>query len=489
MKTFDKKQIVKKSEDLDRWYTDVILRSEMADYSPVKGCMIIRPYGYELWEKIQAFLDAEFKKIGVKNAYFPLFIPNSFLNKEKEHVAGFSPQMAVVTIAGGEKLSEPLVVRPTSETIMYDSYSRWIQSWRDLPLLLNCWNNVVRWEKRTYLFLRTTEFLWQEGHTAHATFEDADNFARVILEIYKKFDEELLGIPVITGRKSQSEKFPGASITYSLEALMPDGKVIQMGTSHNLGDNFARVFNIKYLDKTGKQQYVWQTSWAETTRVIGALVMSHGDDAGLVIPPRIASIQVVIIPITHDSEVADFCSKLKKELEIEGMKVFVDDREEKTIGWKFNEWELKGVPIRIEVGKREMEEGVLTVVRRDTSEKLKIKSVTASAGSRPDGGKKFKVEIKKLLDEIQRNLFEKMRKFREENTHNVDTYEEFKKIMAEKKGLIYAYWCEDPVCEAKIKAETKATTRVLPLDAKKEQGRCIYCEKVATHRWYFAQAY
>ncbi len=477
MKIFDKKQIVKKSEDLDRWYTDVILRSEMADYSPVKGCMIIRPYGYELWEKIQAFLDAEFKKIGVKNAYFPLFIPNSFLTREKEHLEGFSPQMAVVTIAGGVKLAEPLVVRPTSETIMYDSYSRWIQSWRDLPLLLNVWNNVVRWEKRTYLFLRTTEFLWQEGHTAHATFEDADNFARVILEIYNKFDEELLGIPVITGRKSQSEKFPGASITYSLEALMPDGKVIQMGTSHNLGDNFAKVFNIKYLDKTGKQQYVWQTSWAETTRVIGALVMSHGDDAGLVIPPRIASIQVVVIPITHDNEVTNFCSKLKKDLEEDGFKILVDDREEKTVGWKFNEWELKGVPIRIEVGKREMEEGVLTVVRRDTNEKLKIEN------------EKLKIEIIKLLNEIQKNLFEKMKNFRDENTHKVDSYEEFKKIMAGKKGLIYAFWCESPECEKKIKDETKATTRVLPLNAEDEKGKCIYCQKEATHRWYFAQAY
>ncbi|MBI4990638.1 proline--tRNA ligase, partial [Candidatus Gottesmanbacteria bacterium] len=264
MKTFEKKEIKKKSTDFDRWYTDVILRGELADYSPVKGCMIIRPYGYEIWERIQSFLDGKFKGLGVKNAYFPLFIPNSFLQKEKEHVEGFSPQLAVVTIGGGEKLAEPLVVRPTSETIMYDAYSRWIQSWRDLPLLLNLWNNVVRWEKRTYLFLRTTEFLWQEGHTAHASFEDADNFAKKILEIYKKFDEEILAIPVLVGRKSQSEKFPGASITYALESLMPDGKVIQMGTSHHLGDNFAKAFNIRYLDKKGQLQYVFQTSWAET---------------------------------------------------------------------------------------------------------------------------------------------------------------------------------------------------------------------------------
>jgi len=295
--TFEKKQIVKKSIDFDRWYTDVILRGELADYSPVKGCMIICPYGYEVWERIQDYLDAKFKELGVKNAYFPLFIPNSFLKREKEHVEGFSPQMAVVTIGGGEKLSEPFVVRPTSETIMYDAYSRWIQSYRDLPLLLNVWNNVVRWEKRTYLFLRTTEFLWQEGHTAHATFEEADSFARKILKIYQKFDEEILGIPVLVGKKSQSEKFPGAAITYALEALMPDGKVIQMGTSHHLGDNFAKVFNIRYLDKEGKLQYVWQTSWAETTRVIGALIMAHGDDQGLILPPKIAPIQVVIIPM------------------------------------------------------------------------------------------------------------------------------------------------------------------------------------------------
>lgn len=477
MKTFDKKQIVKKSEDLDRWYTDVILRGEMADYSPVKGCMIIRPYGYELWEKIQAFLDKEFKKIGVKNAYFPLFIPNSFLTREKEHLEGFSPQMAVVTIAGGVKLSEPLVVRPTSETIMYDSYSRWIQSWRDLPLLLNCWNNVVRWEKRTYLFLRTTEFLWQEGHTAHATNEEADNFAKQILEIYKKFDEELLGIPVITGRKSQTEKFPGASITYSLEALMPDGKAIQMGTSHNLGDNFAKVFNIKYLDKTGKQQYVWQTSWAETTRVIGALIMSHGDDAGLIMPPRIAPIQVVLIPITNDESLLKFCREIAADLEKEGIRVKVDERDAKTPGWKFNEWELKGVPVRIEVGKKEMESGELTVARRDTNTKFKVQR------------SKFKVTIQNLLEEIQEQLFEKMRRFREENTHSIDSYEEFKSIMAGKKGLIYAFWCENPECEKKIKDETKASTRVLPLDAGNEKGKCIYCQKEATHRWYFAQAY
>ncbi len=477
MSKFEKKQIVKRSENFDRWYTDVILRGELADYSPVKGCMIIRPYGYELWEFIQSYLDGKFKELGVKNAYFPLFIPNGFLNREKEHVEGFSPQLAVVTVGGGEKLSEPLVVRPTSETIMYDTYSRWIQSWRDLPLLLNLWNNVVRWEKRTYLFLRTTEFLWQEGHTAHATFEDADNFARKILDIYEKFDEEVLAIPVIVGKKSESEKFPGAAITYSLESLMPDGRAIQMGTSHHLGDNFAKAFNIRYLDKSGKQQYVWQTSWAETTRVIGALIMSHGDDQGLVLPPAIAPIQVIIIPIKSEEKVLIYCLTLEKELKNCDVKVHLDSREEKTVGWKFNEWELKGVPLRIEVGQKEVDAGELTVTRRDSGEKLKIKNSAA------------KSEVEKLLNDIQKNLFDKMKKFRQENTHDVSTYDEFKKIMAGKKGFIRAFWCGDADCEKRIKDETKATTRVLPLAAKKENGNCICCAKPAQYRWLFAQAY
>src|SRR3989338_8570317 len=441
--------------------------------------MIIRPNGYAVWEIIQNYLDKKFKEIGVQNAYFPLFIPNSFLKKEKEHVEGFSPQMAVVTIAGGEKLAEPLVVRPTSETIMYDSYSRWIESWRDLPLLLNIWNNVVRWEKRTYLFLRTTEFLWQEGHTAHATFEDADNFARKILEIYRVFDEELLAIPVVIGRKSQSEKFPGAAITYSLESLMPDGKVIQMGTSHHLGDNFARAFNIQYLDKKGERQYVWQTSWAETTRVIGALIMAHGDDQGLVLPPRIAPVQGIIIPISQNSAIARFCDQLKTELEEVGIRVKIDDREEKTVGWKFNEWELKGVPVRIEVGEKEIKSGELTVFRRDKNEKLNIKNENRHL---PD-------KIIKLLDEIQKEMFLKQKKFTEENTHTVNSYEEFKKIMSTTRGFIKAMWCEDALCEKKIKDETKASTRVLPLETKDEKGKCIYCGKQAIHRWLFAQAY
>lgn len=477
MKTFDKKSIVKRSEDFDRWYTDVILKAEMADYSAVKGCMVIRPYGYAMWEHIQAYLDTQFKSIGVENAYFPMFIPMSFLNKEKQHVKGFSPELAVVTHGGGEKLAEPLAVRPTSETIVYDSYSKWIQSWRDLPLLLNMWNNVVRWEKRTYLFLRTAEFLWQEGHTAHATFKEADEFTRKILDIYTVFDEEVLALPVVAGRKSTSEKFAGAAITYTLEALMPDGRALQAGTSHNLGDNFAKAFDIQYLDKEGKRQYVWQTSWAETTRIIGAIIMAHGDDGGLVLPPKIAPTQVVIIPVSADESLLVACNDIKKSLEEENIRVKIDSREAKTVGWKFNEWELKGVPVRIEVGKREVEAGEFTVVRRDTGEKFKVQS------------SKFKTEIKKLLDDIQQNLLEKNKKFMKENTHTVDTYQEFKTIMSTTKGFLRAFWCEDPACEKTIKEETKATTRCLPLDAKEEKGTCILCGKSAKFRWYFAQAY
>lgn len=477
MKTFNKKEIVKRSEDFDRWYTDVILRSEMADYSAVKGCMVIRPYGYAIWEHIQSYLDKQFKSIGVENAYFPLFIPMSFLQKEKEHVEGFSPELAVVTHGGGEKLAEPLAVRPTSETIMYDSYAKWIQSWRDLPLLINVWNSVVRWEKRTYLFLRTTEFLWQEGHTAHATFEDADAFSRKILDIYKTFDEGMLALPVVVGRKSSSEKFAGAAITYALEALMPDGRALQAGTSHNLGDNFAKAFDIQYLDKEGKRQYVWQTSWAETTRIIGAIIMAHGDDQGLVLPPKIAPTQVVIIPVSVDDAILAACNDIKKSLEEDNIRVKIDSREAKTMGWKFNEWELKGVPVRIEIGKRELEAGECTVARRDTGEKCKMQNATCNT------------KIKELLDEIQHNLLQKNKKFVQENTHVVDSYEQFKKIMSTTKGFLRAFWCEDAACEKKIKEETKATTRCLPLDATEEKGACVLCGKASKHRWYFAQAY
>lgn len=474
---FEKKAITKKSVDFDRWYTDVILKAELADYAPVKGCMVIRPYGYAIWENIQKALDGMIKKGGVENAYFPLFIPYSFLKKEKEHVEGFSPQLAVVTIGGGEKLSEPLVVRPTSETIMYAMYAKWVSSWRDLPILINQWNNVVRWEKRTYLFLRTTEFLWQEGHTAHESEKEALDFTLRALHWYKRLYEEYLAISPIVGVKSESEKFAGGKKTYAVELLMPDGKALQGATSHNLGQNFSKVFKIAFQNREGRNDFVWQTSWGLTTRSIGALIMSHGDDQGLILPPKVAPIQVVIIPISQNRAIAKYCDNLKKSLEEERIRVKVDDREEKTVGWKFNEWELKGVPIRVEVGKSEIKSGELTVYRRDNNEKLKMRKA------------KLISDLSDLLDKIQRNLYEARKRFMEDNTHKIDDYGEFKEIMKTKKGLLYAFWCESSTCEAKIKEETKATTRVLPLEAKEERGRCIYCGRSAKNRWYFAQAY
>lgn len=477
MKTFEKKQITKKSVDFDRWYTDVILKAELADYSPVKGCMVIRPYGYAIWENIQKEFDRMTKTAQVENAYFPLFIPLSFLQKEKEHIKGFSPQLAIVTHGGGEKLAEPLVVRPTSETIMYSMYAKWISSWRDLPVLINQWNNVVRWEKRTFLFLRTTEFLWQEGHTAHETQEQAIDFALKALDWYKTLYEDYLAMYPIVGVKSESEKFAGGKKTYAVEILMPDGLALQGATSHNLGQNFAEVFNITFQNREGKEDFVWQTSWGLSTRSIGGLIMSHGDDQGLILPPNIAPIQIVIIPIRPNCPITQFCDGLKKQLEEKGIRVKIDDREEKTVGWKFNEWELKGVPIRIEVGEREVESNKLTVYRRDLSTKEQISSLS------PLG------YLNDLLKSIQNSLFAKRKIFVEDNTHQVDDYTKFKEIMTTKKGLIQAFWCEDTICEQKIKEETKATTRVLPLDAREENGKCIYCGKKASHRWYFAQAY
>jgi len=475
---FGKKEITKKSKDFSRWYADVVLKAELADYAPVRGCMVIRPYGFALWENIQKNLDEMIKKARIENAYFPLFIPHSFLKKEAEHVKGFSPQLAVVTHGGGKKLAEPLVVRPTSETVMYEMFSKWIKSWRDLPLLLNQWCNIVRWEMRTYLFLRTLEFLWQEGHTAHATQAEAEEEALRALKMYQKFVEDFLAIPVLVGKKSESEKFPGAKTTYTIEALMTDKKALQAGTSHELGQNFAKPFEIKFQDKKGKLQYVWQTSWGMTTRIIGALVMVHGDDNGLILPPKVAPIQVVIIPIPSTPPCVKYARKVAEMLQKDGIRVKVDDRKECTPGYKFNQWELKGVPLRIEIGEKEVKDDYLTVCRRDKlNEKLKIKN------------EKLKIKIKKLLEEVQRNLFKRAQKFLETNTYDVSTWEEFKKIMSEKKGFIKAFWCEDPHCEEKIKEETKATARLLPLEAEKLSGRCIYCGQPASYQWYFAQAY
>jgi len=487
---FEKKEIVKKSADFDRWYTDVILKAELADYSPVKGCMVIRPYGFAIWENIQKEFDRMIKVAGVENAYFPLFIPYSFLKKEKEHVAGFSPQLAVVTIGGGEKLAEPLVVRPTSETIMYAMYAKWINSWRDLPILINQWNNIVRWERRTYLFLRTTEFLWQEGHTVHETKKEAMEFTLKALHWYKDLYEKFMAMFPIFGLKSQSEKFAGGLSTYAVEFLMPDGLALQGATSHFLGQNFSKVFNISFQNRQGKIDFAWQTSWGLSTRSIGGLIMAHGDDQGLVLPPNIAPIQVIIIPIKENSAIAKFCAEIADGLKKQHIRVKIDDRSEKTVGWKFNEWELKGVPIRIEVGDKEVESGQLTVVRRDTHKKSSFPLSNPSTSVHSEVHcELLGASLSHLFAEIQKDLYEKHKKFVTDNTYETDDYAEFKKIMKTKRGFLYAFWCGDASCEAKIKEETKASTRALPLAAKEERGSCIYCGKPSNYRWYFAQAY
>jgi prolyl-tRNA synthetase len=476
---FEKREITKKSKNFSRWYTDVILKAELADYAPVRGCMVIRTYGYALWENIQRALDNMIKASKVKNAYFPLFIPESFLKKEKEHVEGFSPELAVVTIGGGEELKEKLIVRPTSETIIYSMFAKWIKSWRDLPQKINQWCNIVRWEKRTYLFLRTTEFLWQEGHTCHATHDEARKETMDALNRYEKLYKEWLAIPGLIGKKSGAEKFPGAVDTYAYEMLMPDGKVIQGSTSHDLGQNFSKPFKIQFQNQKGKMENVWQTCWGFSTRSIGALIMAHGDDNGLVLPPKLAPYQVVIVPIWGDenNSVLKMVNKLQHDLEEAGIHTVVDKSEEETPGWKFNEWELRGVPIQMMIGQEEVKKQIVTLGRRDEQKKWQIEFNLAVE------------EVKKTLDKIQETLYLKAEKFLKENTREVKTYEEFKKIMKEKRGFIKALWCEDAKCEAKIKEETKATTRLLPLDAKEEKGKCVYCGKPAAHRWYFAQAY
>lgn len=481
MAEFTKKEITKKSEKISDWYNDVVLRAELADYGPVRGTMVIRPYGYAIWERVQEILDRMFKDGGVQNAYFPLFIPHSLLEKEKEHVKGFSPELAVVTIGGGEELKDPLVVRPTSETIMYEMYAKWIQSWRDLPLLINQWCNVVRWEKRTYLFLRTLEFLWQEGHTAHATEEETIEMVKIALDWYRKVYEEYYAMPVMLGIKSDREKFAGAKTTYTVELLMPDGKALQGATSHNLGQNFSKAFNISFQNKAGKNDFVWQTSWGLSTRSIGGLILVHGDDNGLVLPPKLAPIKAVIVPILgkNDTKILEFCEKIKSMLLAEKSeflgKVEVWDNE-KTSGWKINEAELKGIPVVITIGTKELESDTLSIATR-LGEKRSILV---------DGAKEV---IEQMLVKIQQELFSSAKKFLEENTRDTDSYDEFKKIMEGPRGFILAFWCEDEVCEEKIKEETKATTRLLPIDAKKVKGNCIYCKKPAVHRWLFAQAY
>lgn len=479
--TFEKKELKKKSENLSDWYTNVVVKAELADYAPVKGTMVIRPYGYAIWERVQEVFNRMMKEKGVENAYFPLFIPMSLLDREKEHVAGFSPELAIVTVGGGEELADPLVVRPTSETIMYEMYAKWIQSWRDLPMRINQWNNVVRWEKRTYLFLRTTEFLWQEGHTAHADEADAMDMVLTALEWYRRIYEEYYAIPVVLGTKSASERFAGAKSTYTLESLMPDGKALQSGTSHNLGQNFSKAFNIQFQNKDGKLEYVWQTSWGLSTRSMGGLFLTHGDDNGLILPPKIAPIEVIIIPIlkkgVDETKIIEYCEDLCDTLRNGGVRVKLDLRLDQSVGRKFNDWEVKGVPVRYEVGLSEVDTRSVTIARRDTGEKMSVDRVYAL------------VETQKLLDVIQKALFVKAKEFLTVNTHTVNTYDEFKTKMETSRGFLRALWCEEAACEAKIKAETHATTRCLPLHSAEEKGVCVQCGKPAHHRWVFGQSY
>lgn len=474
-------KLTKKSENISEWYNEIVLKAELADYSPVKGCMVIRPNGYGIWENVQKAFDRMMKAAQVKNAYFPIFIPMSFLQREKEHVEGFSPELAVVTHAGGEQLEEPLVVRPTSETIMYEQFSRWIQSWRDLPMKINQWNNVVRWEKRTYLFLRTSEFLWQEGHTAHATHEESAAEVQRALQSYVDLYQQYYGIFGYAGRKSAQEKFAGANETYTYEMLMPDGKALQGGTSHDLGQNFAKAFEINFLDNAGERSHVWQTSWGLSTRSIGALILSHGDDKGLILPPRLAPTQIVIVPILANDEATDQLireeSQKLLQLLAQNYEVTLDDRREHTVGYKLNDWELKGIPVRIELGRKELEQSVVTVYRRDTEAKEQIAQDTLLA------------HIQTLLTAIQENLFVRSKEFTLKHTYDIASYDEFKEIMQKNRGFLRTFWCEDEQCEKKIKQETKATTRCLPRDAQEETGQCVYCQKPATHRWLFAQAY
>lgn len=471
-------KVTPREEDYSRWYTDLVVKAELADYAPVRGCMIIRPYGYALWENVQKALDAKFKATGHRNAYFPLFIPESFLAKEEEHVEGFAPQLAVVTHGGGKELEEPLIVRPTSETIINAMFAKWIRSWRDLPLLINQWCNVVRWELRTRLFLRTLEFLWQEGHTAHSTAEEAEEEAHRMLEVYKEFAEEEMAIPVIEGRKSESEKFAGAVHTYTIEAMMQDRKALQAGTSHFLGQNFAKAFEITYQTEDNRLEYVWQTSWGLSTRVIGAIIMVHGDDQGLILPPRLAPIQVMIVPIwrsdEQEAQVRKAVEGVKNELK--GVRYEFDDRETYTPGWKFNEWEQKGVPLRLEIGPRDVERKQVVLVRRDTGEK----------DTTPLEGLKERIEAS--LEEVQKNLYRRALALREENSHRVDDYEEFKEILEGPGGFLWAHWCGSAECEAQIKEETKATIRAIPFQ-EKEEGKCIRCGEASIERVVFAKAY
>ena len=473
-------KLTKRQSDYSKWYNELVQRAELADYAPVKGCMVIRPHGYAIWEKMQAALDSMFKATGHRNAYFPLFIPESFMRKEAEHVEGFAPHCAVVTHGGGKKLDEPLYIRPTSETVIWAMYAKWIQSYRDLPLLINQWANVVRWELRPRLFLRTNEFLWQEGHTAHATDAEAEEEALKILGIYRRFAEEWMAVPVVAGLKTEAEKFAGAVRTYCIEAMTQDRRAIQAGTSHNLGQNFAKAFDVKYQSEAGELEYVWATSWGVSTRLVGALVMAHSDDQGLVLPPRLAPIHVAIVPIYKSdgerSAVLELATKIRDGLPAD-LAVELDDREQYSPGWKFNEWELKGVPLRIEIGPRDVASGQVVFVRRDTGEKsfVPVDQVTAA--------------VPEALDAIQQGLFDKALAFREANTHDVATYDEFRERLEAEGGFYRANWCGSTEEELRVQEETKATIRCIPLDGSEPTGPCFLTGQEAAARVIFAKAY
>ncbi|WP_461614167.1 proline--tRNA ligase [Clostridium sp. Marseille-QA1073] len=468
--------ITSMDEDFAKWYTDIVKKAELVDYSSVKGCMIIRPYGYAIWENMQKILDEKLKATGHENVYMPMFIPESLLQKEKDHVEGFAPEVAWVTHGGSEELTERLCVRPTSETLFCEHYAKIVQSYNDLPKLYNQWCSVVRWEKTTRPFLRTTEFLWQEGHTIHATYEEAEEETINILNLYADFCEQVLAIPVIKGKKTDKEKFAGAKSTYTIESLMHDGKALQSGTSHNFGDNFAKAFDIRYSDKNGNLQYVHETSWGTTTRLIGALIMVHGDDSGLVLPPKIAPNQIVIVPIAqHKEGVLDKAKELEKRIS-NSFRVKLD-ASDKMPGWKFNEYEMKGVPIRLEIGPKDIENNQVVLVRRDTREKLVV-SID-----------ELEKELSKLLDAIQLNLLEKAKNHRESKTFNALTLEEFKDIAENKPGFIKAMWCGDKACEDKLKEEAGVTARCMPFKQESISNTCICCGKEANSLVYWGKAY
>lgn len=488
------KGITSRAEDYSAWYNELVVKADLAEHSAVRGCMVIKPYGYSIWEKMQAILDQMFKDTGHSNAYFPLFIPKSFFTKEASHVEGFATECAVVThyrlkndgngnivVDEDAKLEEELIVRPTSETIIWNTYRGWIQSYRDLPILVNQWANVVRWEMRTRLFLRTAEFLWQEGHTAHATAEEAIEETERMLGVYTDFAENYLALPVIQGKKTANERFAGALETYCIEALMQDGKALQAGTSHFLGQNFAKAFDVKFTDKDNKLDHVWATSWGVSTRLMGALIMAHSDDLGLVLPPKLAPIQVVIVPICKNEDeknnINDFVSGLRAELKSKSITVKYDDDDKTRPGFKFAAYELKGVPVRIAIGARDMENGTVEIARRDTREKFTVSQENLAT------------YIEELLDQIQKNIYQKAFDFRAEATTKVDSYEEFKQVLDEKAGFVSAHWDGTSETEQKIKEETKATIRCIPLDNPLEEGVCIYSGKPSTQRVLFARAY